>query len=185
VSESSELDKLDDPATARTDVTAHGLSHRELDAALQAAPVNVAAPVRATRPAIGGPRYSVTMTGLSVREGAAVMNAVGEHFRRGWSGADLIARERVEQRQKGYTAERDAEQIDGRLVAAALYYLNNWLRQFGSEPVEWPWTLPEGALSPGNGTPADRALVKAGALIAAELDRRATLRAGSEEAGEQ
>lgn len=164
------MSRKPDPASVHTEVTVHGLSVRELDAALRAAPKAAVVALRVSRPTLGAPRFSLTLTRVSAAEAAAVMTAVVEHFAQGWSGADLIARERVEQVQKGHTPERDAEQTDSRLVGAALYHLQSWIDMFGGGQIKWPWVLPDGVFPPRR-TADERALIKAGALIAAELDR--------------
>ncbi len=94
------------------------------------------------------------------------------------SGADLIRAERRRQIDgEGYTPAHDAELLPGDLIAAAWCYLGD-LTVNGDDfteaehfevPEGWPWEA--GAWKP---TPDDdvRQLVKAGALIAAEIDRR-------------
>lgn len=80
------------------------------------------------------------------------------------TGAELIAQERARQvAQEGWTPDHDDEHIDGELVRAAQAYL----LPNGGFPAaaSWPFTdgfKPEGRI---------RNLVKAGALIAAEIDR--------------
>ncbi len=92
------------------------------------------------------------------------------------TGIELIADERKRQiEEEGWTAEHDAEHEDGGLaVAASAYALPPMARTFMSLedgkylPIFWPfdacWWKP---------SPNDRIkeLVKAGALIAAEIDR--------------
>jgi hypothetical protein len=98
------------------------------------------------------------------------------------SGAEMIAAERQRQiEQEGWSAGHDKIEHDsGELAAAAICYA---LHPFSDErrggdfrvpagsvvPVGWPWE-PEW----WKPTPKDRVreLVKAGALIAAEIDRR-------------
>lgn len=82
------------------------------------------------------------------------------------TGAEMIAAERKRQiEEEGFDADRDAAYTKGELVSAALSYLQ-------SDVVEavdfyWPWDAswwkPTGGVED---------LVKAGALIAAEIDRR-------------
>lgn len=78
------------------------------------------------------------------------------------TGATLIAMERDHQRANGRTAAHDDLHTDGSLVTAALVYADP-----GTALVTWPW----------DGLPRDirrdrvTDLVKAGALIAAEIDR--------------
>lgn len=83
-------------------------------------------------------------------------------------GATRIAAERVRQVEvEGWTAEHDAEEhAGGDLVEAAIAYLEN------SDPREvpdcWPWDA--SWWKPSEEDPI-RNLEKAGALIAAEIDR--------------
>lgn len=99
-----------------------------------------------------------------------------------YNGAERIAAERRRQiEEEGYTPEHDSSipYEDGALWAAASCYLRpagmrDIVRQDGMErPVGWPW-VPE-TWKP---TPYDRVreLEKAGALIAAEIDRLLMLR---------
>lgn len=88
------------------------------------------------------------------------------------SGIELIAAERERQvSQEGWTADHDDEHADGELSHAAVCYcFANAFRDPGSAPLNgiyWPW-------DPEWWRPSDdliRNLVKAGALIAAEIDR--------------
>lgn len=89
-------------------------------------------------------------------------------------GAALIADERRRQIEvEDWTAEHDEQYTQDELVRAAMCYANpphlrmSRLRRTG-EPLDWPWA--EWHWKP---TPDDRVreLVKAGALIAAEIDR--------------
>jgi hypothetical protein len=89
------------------------------------------------------------------------------------TGAGLIAAERQRQiDQEGWSAEHDAQHAKGDLaIAAACYALDGIsplerLAFFPRVPVIWPW-------HPDLWKPTDRImdLVKAGALIAAEIDR--------------
>ena len=120
-------------------------------------------------------------------------------------GAQLINRERLRQiTEKGWTPEHDDEHHDGALAMAACCYaaplpIFVWVPELKNRAVfvdPWPWedgydnryrcggrakipgpTLP----NPGTYTPEERLdlLVKAGALIAAEIDRLLRLK-GSE-----
>lgn len=86
-------------------------------------------------------------------------------------GASLIAAERQRQiTAEGWTPEHDDEHGDGELVqAAACYALPPHYRVFdedASAPQDWPWDAEW--WKPGDRI---RELVKAGALIAAEIDR--------------
>jgi len=95
-------------------------------------------------------------------------------------GAGLIAAERRRQVDvEGYSAEYDlARHGMGQLATAAWCYLGDVLddRPTPEAPPEWPW-----ADSKWRPTPTDpvRQLVKAGALIAAEIDRLLAIRAES------
>jgi hypothetical protein len=88
------------------------------------------------------------------------------------AGADLIAAERTRQIEiEGWTPKHDVEHDDHDLAFAAVCYATpDWHRFLNNRgiPVDWPWE-PE-AWKP---RPDDRVreLVKAGALIAAEIDR--------------
>jgi hypothetical protein len=84
------------------------------------------------------------------------------------TGADLIARERRRQvRDEGFTAEHDDENwYSGELaLAAATYALGKDIEC--EVPSLWP--LLSASYKPGSNRV--RELVKAGALIAAEIDR--------------
>lgn len=95
----------------------------------------------------------------------------------GRSGADLIAAERQRQiDREGWTAEHDDQWEDGELRKAARVYLQwvgaTYINRVDSEgrravPPGWPWDREW--WKPSEDVRAD--LVKAGALIAAELDR--------------
>jgi hypothetical protein len=82
-------------------------------------------------------------------------------------GLSLITAERLRQiAVEGYTPEHDAEHGGGELaLAAAAYALAASCRQ-NQGAVWWPW---DSGYKPGP-QPLD-SLVKAGALIAAEIDR--------------
>lgn len=91
------------------------------------------------------------------------------------TGVELIKAERQRQiKEEGWTSEHDANHINGEIaVAAACYALPENYRQaellpFSKVPLTWPW---DGQY--WKPTPQDRIreLVKAGALIAAEIDR--------------
>lgn len=96
------------------------------------------------------------------------------------NGIHRIAAERERQKHaEGWTAQHDDEHDSGELAFAAACYT-----EFAGEsdahrdahrsepPRQWPWSRAWWKPSPGN-TEADRMreLEKAGALIAAELDR--------------
>ena len=95
------------------------------------------------------------------------------------NGAQLIAAERQRQIAKeGWDFSHDDEHTDGELAQAAACYAL-WSRRrrytYGYIPFRWPWEpeawKPKGRL---------RDLVRAGALIAAEIDR--LQRAGEDDA---
>ncbi len=87
------------------------------------------------------------------------------------TGAERIAAERQRQIEaEGFTASQDDQHASGELAAAAATYIRHG-SEFSVKPLsvpnEWPW---DGAWW----KPADdpiRNLEKAGALIAAEIDR--------------
>ncbi len=113
------------------------------------------------------------------------------------TGAEQIATERQRQiDDEGYTPEHDDEHEDGSLAMAAICYAApTKVYRFSDDFAQllqfrdpWPWTIPhdrryrmgERRENPGNVLPdpdtytdAERMelLVKAGALIAAEIDR--------------
>lgn len=88
------------------------------------------------------------------------------------SGAQRIFAERLRQSAIGYTPDHDAEHAEGDLVEAAVCYALAYRSDdppFAGDPhgIRWPW-------EPESWKPADdpvRNLEKAGALIAAEIDR--------------
>ena len=88
-------------------------------------------------------------------------------------GAALIAAERQRQlSDEGWTPEHDAEWVNGELASAAICYarsvVDGYVTPFlANAPIGWPWH--EDWWKPSNDL---RNLVRAGALIAAEIDRR-------------
>jgi len=79
------------------------------------------------------------------------------------TGAELITQERRRQIDvKGRTVEHDDHHRDGELLAAALVYADPSV-----SAMEWPWEVPPWS----RGDDRIRDLTKAGALIAAEIDR--------------
>ena len=87
------------------------------------------------------------------------------------SGAELIAEERLRQTLvKGYTPKHDDQHTEGQLLEAAYCY-GDPLADIGigtnAAPYNWPWD--EESWKPSD-DPV-RNLTKAGALIAAEIDR--------------
>ena len=89
------------------------------------------------------------------------------------SGTDLIAAERERQQsEEGWDFQHDDEHDGGELArAAAMYALPPEMRQ-GGVPINgtflWPWENRWWKPSPDDRV---KELVKAGALIAAEIDR--------------
>lgn len=89
------------------------------------------------------------------------------------TGVELIAAERQRQIEaEGWTPEHDDEYLHGELIRAAVCYAlepGTPIREH-TPPMWWPWTWSESWWKP---TPGDRIreLTKAGALIAAEIDR--------------
>ena len=91
-------------------------------------------------------------------------------------GVLLISAERTRQVQKeGYTPERDTQHKHSEMAQAAAYYSCRGGRDSLERllfPEEWSTIF---AKREGFPIPTDKDLIKAGALIAAELDRRAAL----------
>lgn len=100
-------------------------------------------------------------------------------------GAKLIARERRRQvEEEGWTAGHDAEHAGGNLALAASLYAKDVADklydadygfippQMSPCPIGWPWDGKWWKPTPDDPV---RQLVKAGALIAAEIDRLQTL----------
>lgn len=90
------------------------------------------------------------------------------------TGIELIAEEQLRSREeKGYTPSHDKEHSAGELAMAAMCYamLPVW-RPADMAPMGWPWVScdPQDGFKP---TPNNRIreLVKAGQLIASEIDR--------------
>lgn len=96
------------------------------------------------------------------------------------NGTELIAAERHRQiNEENWTPEHDVGYADGELAVAAVCYavprstktrpaLLTYNQHPGWCPDEWPWDPSWFKLTPGDRV---RDLVKAGALIAAEIDR--------------
>ena len=94
------------------------------------------------------------------------------------TGAELITQERQRQiDEEGWTAEHDSQHSNGQLVLAAMCYACPYPKDksgptvfFKSKtcPVMWPWDSNWWKPSRNDRV---RELVKAGALIAAEIDR--------------
>lgn len=87
------------------------------------------------------------------------------------TGVEMIAAERVRQVEaEGYSADHDADHLNGQLArAAACYVMPSTLRESNDLPPRpWPWHHRYWKPRPDDRV---RELVKAGALIAAEIDR--------------
>ena len=99
---------------------------------------------------------------------AAVERIQAEQEREANRGAALIAAERSRQiTTEGWTPEHDAEHIHGELRDAAIAYLMATDDRAGDNAIDiWPWH--ESWWKPKD--PISN-LVRAGALIAAEIDR--------------
>ena len=86
------------------------------------------------------------------------------------TGAELIEAERQRQvSDEGWSAENDNKYLNAELMAAAICYAHNAGQLKQASPRLWPWS--SNWWKPTCGDPI-RDLVKAGALIAAEIDRR-------------
>lgn len=98
------------------------------------------------------------------------------------NGAELIAAERQRQiRAEGYMDEHDDKHTDGELTQAARCYLSSrahteFFERADRPPSLWPWEREWWKPSSDH----VRNLVKAGALIAAEIDRLQRLTAGKD-----
>lgn len=99
------------------------------------------------------------------------------------TGAELITEERKRQiEQEGWTPEHDSQHSYGELALAAMCYASPYpdpklydpLVHFKDHPVPpmWPWAREWWKPSPDD---RKRELIKAGALIAAEIDRLQSL----------
>lgn len=90
----------------------------------------------------------------------------------GDTGAELIAKERQRQIEKEcFTTEHDLQHKNEELVKAAICYLYQEDDFIETVLSLWPWSMED--YNPGNYRV--RTLTKAGALIAAEIDRLAAL----------
>jgi len=87
------------------------------------------------------------------------------------SGIELITEERQRQIDvEGWTPEHDAEHSNNELSKAAIVYASDSQARENSNIIDWLWPWERAWWKP---TPDNRVkeLVKAGALIAAEIDR--------------
>lgn len=86
--------------------------------------------------------------------------------RKSKTGIDLISEERLRQQKvEGWTSEHDDEHQEGELLDAAVFYAG-YHTVLGDITGLWPWD--DSCFKPVDKI---RDLVKAGALIAAEIDR--------------
>ena len=95
-------------------------------------------------------------------------------------GIELIAVERRRQIEKeGWTAEHDKQHKKGEMALAAACYAIPEERRYDMSPIiegdVWPWAPKWWKPTPGDRV---RELTKAGALIAAEIDRICAKRKG-------
>lgn len=90
----------------------------------------------------------------------------------GLSGVELIQRERARQISKeGWTPKHDDTHKKGELAMAGAIYAvppDSRAQEFDDAPDGWPWSPKWWKPSPNDRV---KELVKAGALIAAEIDR--------------
>lgn len=85
------------------------------------------------------------------------------------TGTELIAEERQRQITKeGYSLEHDDAHNDGEIVTAAMAYLD-FVYGSSRNVAVWKWPWSDDSFKPAGGDIKN--LVKAGALIAAEIDR--------------
>jgi hypothetical protein len=87
------------------------------------------------------------------------------------SGIELIAEERKRQvTQEGFTNKSDDVYVNGELSAAASAYAHPvyFEHSGGTAPIQWQWNPKSWKPSPNNRV---KELIKAGALIVAEIDR--------------
>jgi len=94
------------------------------------------------------------------------------------AGIEAIIRARLRQFTKGYTPEHDRRHtVEDLLDAAKAYLASVTPHAYASDPMAyWPW--PSDGFNPGT---REEALAKAGAMIAAALDRIAIAEARAEE----
>ena len=86
-------------------------------------------------------------------------------------GAKAIIRERIRQEEaEGWTPEHDDQHSNEELARAALCYVSDYAERGGGKLQEqlWPWELEDWKPTPNDHI---KQLTKAGALIAAEIDR--------------
>jgi len=86
------------------------------------------------------------------------------------TGIERIVAERNRQiNREGWTAEHDEQHRDEELLIAAVCYVYNAMKTCFGTVEEWPW---DSAWDKRNQHDDIRSLEIAGALIAAEIDRR-------------
>lgn len=87
------------------------------------------------------------------------------------TGVELIAAERQRQIDNGFTPEHDLQHQAYELIEGARAYMKT-AKGFSREAGLLAWPFETAAFKPGEGPDGDiRSLAKAGALIAAEIDR--------------
>ena len=80
---------------------------------------------------------------------------------------DVLAERQRQQSVEGWTPEHDDQYGKSQLLWASSCYLLNTIQPFNRIPMDWPWDS-----SWWNPTSPRRDLVKASALIIAEMERR-------------
>ncbi len=116
--------------------------------------------------------YDQDQRSCSVCEFQGIAELIPSPPRTYTEGTLRVTRERLRQiEREGWTPEHDAEHDGGSLAEAAVMYARYGygpLHPAGSPPLGWPWHKDWWKPTPGDRV---RALEKAGALIAAEIDR--------------
>ena len=121
--------------------------------------------------------------GVDNYEGADI-EGICDHFYKEatdvMQGVSIISTERWRQQdQEGWTPEHDDTYTHGELAMAGASYAMSQYYRFatsGNPPWSWPWFASEWKPSPDDRI---RELAKAGALIAAEIDRLLRLKQGA------
>ena len=99
--------------------------------------------------------------GIDVQDAEKTADAILVEFRAGSDGVALFALERDRQITRGFTPEHDDQHVRNELVNAAVYYLKG--PSITAWPVNWGPARERGTRI--------RNLERAGALLAAEVDR--------------
>lgn len=90
-----------------------------------------------------------------------------EHSALGEAGRDVLAERQRQIEKEGWTPEHDDEHSNGELADAAACYAGTLSSRWVTPPTGWPWG--EKWWKPS--TDRRRMLIKAGALILAEIER--------------